>query len=94
MTRLNADQFYMSQSSGLCQAMRLKFDLAEPTTSAHNVVASEFNGERSVPYRLTPALAEFVTGAGISGPFATSQIAVLTILNRKVKSRQKTPRQS
>jgi transformation/transcription domain-associated protein len=70
LTRLNPDQFYISQNTGVCQTIRFKFDLNE---QGQQVTA--FNADRSVPFRLTPNIAEFITSAGINGVYNSIQIA-------------------
>jgi transformation/transcription domain-associated protein len=76
LTRLNPDQFYLSQSNGTCQSIRLKFDLNELNTpvnpSSNSLLAyyqeiTDFNPERSVPFRLSTNISEFVTSAGVNG---------------------------
>lgn len=90
LTRLNPDQFYLSQNTGMCQTMRLKFDLKEqnntPVNSTENSnnqssnlayyqQISDFESSRPVPLRLTPNIVEFITNAGINGIYNTIQIA-------------------
>jgi transformation/transcription domain-associated protein len=80
LTRLNPDQMYVSQNSGVMQAIRLRFDLNEQPSGGSSQKLSqfinEFNVERSVPFRLTPNLTEFVGSAGISGPLNIIMIAL------------------
>jgi transformation/transcription domain-associated protein len=88
LTRLNPDQFYVSQNSGVCQAIRLKFDLCESQNSPQNSsggvqlsqLISGFNADRAVPFRLTPNVTEFITSAGVSGPFNSILVALARCL--------------
>ena len=90
LTRLNPDQFYLSQNTGMCQTMRLKFDLKDQNSNSVNLAANsnsqssnlayykqiiDFDSSRSVPLRLTPNIVEFLTNAGINGVYNTIQIA-------------------
>lgn len=89
LTRLNPDQLYLSQNTGICQTIRLKFDLNEqgavpPSNSQDNQLSSslafyqqitDFNADRSVPFRLTPNVSEFITNAGVNGVYNAIQIA-------------------
>ena len=86
LTRLNPDQFYLSQNTGICQTIRLKFDLNEqsnnaaPSSTPTSTLAlfqqiSSFNTDRPVPFRLTPNISEFITSAGINGLYNSVQIA-------------------
>ena len=68
LTRINPDQFYISQDSGICQNIRLKFDINETT--------GDFNSDRPVFSRLTPNVVEFITNAGLYGVLNTVKIAV------------------
>ncbi len=77
LNRLNPDQFYMSQNSGVCQAIRFKFDLNES-----NGVVNEFNKERPVPFRLTPNLSEFISQYGIFGTFNSVMIGLARCLSQ------------
>lgn len=85
LTRLNPDQFYLSQNSGICQAIRLKFDLNEQTISSGNHVQlnqliNNFNNEKQVAFRLTPNVTEFLTNAGVNGPFNSVLVALARCL--------------
>ena len=84
LTRLNPDQFYMSQSLGICQAIRLKFDLNDLNPANSPVLLSQlingFNVDRPVPFRLTPNVTEFITSAGVNGPLNTIIIALARCL--------------
>lgn len=87
LTRLNPDQLYLSQNTGICQTIRLKFDLNEQTTTiqpssnsqddhlAFYQQITDFNADRSVPFRLTPNVSEFITNAGVNGVYNAIQIA-------------------
>lgn len=87
LTRLNPDQLYLSQNTGICQTIRLKFDLNEQSTtvqpssnSQDNHLAfyqqiTDFSADRSVPFRLTPNVSEFITNAGVNGVYNAIQIA-------------------
>ena len=85
LTRLNPDQFYLSQNSGVCQAIRLKFDLNEQNSVVGssfqlNQLISDFNAERPAPFRLTPNITEFITSAGVHGLFSTIIISLARCL--------------
>ena len=68
LTSLKADQFYISQNTGLCQTIRYKFDLNENMSQ---------NG-KVVPFRLTPNMVEFIQSGGVYGQMS----AVMTALAR------------
>ena len=81
--------FYLSQSNGTCQSIRLKFDLNELNTpvnpSSNSLLAyyqqiTDFNPERSVPYRLSPNISEFVTSAGVNGLMSSIKISLARCL--------------
>jgi len=84
LTRLNPDTLYVSQNSGICQAIRLKFDLNEQNLPGNvaqiNQHMSSFNSERAVPFRLTPNITDFITSAGVNGPFNSVLIALARCL--------------
>jgi transformation/transcription domain-associated protein len=89
LTRINPDQFYLSQNTGTCQSIRLKFDLNESFNSNQTNVSSmlsyyqqitDFNPERPVPFRLSPNVSEFITSAGISGLLSAIKIALARCL--------------
>ena len=67
LTRINPDQLYVAQDSGICQNIRLKFDINETT--------GDFNSDRPVFSRLTPNIVEFITNAGLYGVLNTVKIA-------------------
>ena len=67
LTRINPDQLYIAQDSGICQNIRLKFDINETT--------GDFNSDRPVFSRLTPNIVEFITNAGLYGVLNTVKIA-------------------
>ena len=67
LTRINPDQLYVAQDSGICQNIRLKFDINEMT--------GDFNSDRPVFSRLTPNIVEFITSAGLFGVLNTVKIA-------------------
>jgi transformation/transcription domain-associated protein len=67
LTRINPDQFYVAQDSGICQNIRLKFDI--------NEVNGDFNSDRPVFSRLTPNIVEFITNAGLYGVLSSVKIA-------------------
>jgi transformation/transcription domain-associated protein len=85
LTRLNPDQFYLSQNNGIIQAIRLKFDLNEqinnpnpPSTLCQYI--DDFNTDRIVPFRLTPNISEFIGSAGVNGPMGIIKIALARCL--------------
>jgi len=84
LTRLNPDSLYISQNSGICQAIRLKFDLNEQSSTTNvvpiNQLITNFNSERAVPFRLTPNITELITSAGVNGPFNSVVIALARCL--------------
>lgn len=75
LTRLNPDQFYVSRNSGICQSIRLKFDLNEQLGNIN-----DFNQKGSVPYRLTPSIVDFIQNSGIYGQMSSIQIALARCL--------------
>ena len=84
LTRLNPDQFYLSQSSGICQTIRLKFDVNEnsaPATQSSSILSfyqqiGEFSTDKPVPFRLTPNIVEFITPVGVHGLLSSIKIAM------------------
>jgi transformation/transcription domain-associated protein len=72
LTRINPDQLYIAQDSGICQNIRLKFDI--------NEVTGDFNSDRPVFSRLTPNIVEFITNAGLYGVLNTVKIAAARCL--------------
>ena len=85
LTRLNPDQFYLSQNNGVIQAIRLKFDLNEhannlnPSSTLSQYI-NDFNTDRIVPFRLTPNISEFIGSAGVNGPMGIIKIALARCL--------------
>ncbi|XP_044261128.1 transcription-associated protein 1 [Tribolium madens] len=67
LTRLNPDMMYLHQDSGLMNVAYFKFDVDDGT--------GEFGATRSVPFRLTPNIVEYLSSIGISGPLTASMIA-------------------
>lgn len=67
LTRLNPDMMYLHQESGLINISYFKFDIDD--------VTGEMNAARSVPFRLTPNITEFINNIGIMGPLQASIIA-------------------
>ncbi len=85
LTRLNPDQFYLSQNNGVIQAIRLKFDLNEQTNNPNppsnlSQYINDFNTDRIVPFRLTPNISEFIGSAGVNGPMSIIKIALARCL--------------
>ncbi|KAG7311694.1 hypothetical protein JYU34_002748 [Plutella xylostella] len=81
LTRLNPDMLYVHQDSGLLNVSYFKFDVDDAT--------GELDGNRPVPFRLTPNIAELLTPIGIAGPLTASAIAVARCLvtpNFKIQS--------
>ncbi|XP_047506869.1 transcription-associated protein 1 isoform X1 [Pieris napi] len=81
LTRLNPDMLYVHQDSGLLNVSYFKFDVDDTT--------GELDGNRPVPFRLTPNIAELLTNIGITGPLTASAIAVARCLvtpNFKIQS--------
>ncbi|KAJ0181684.1 hypothetical protein K1T71_002406 [Dendrolimus kikuchii] len=81
LTRLNPDMMYVHQDSGLLNVSYFKFDVDDTT--------GELDGNRPVPFRLTPNISELVTNIGITGPLTASAIAVARCLvtpNFKIQS--------
>ncbi|CAK1549719.1 unnamed protein product [Leptosia nina] len=81
LTRLNPDMLYVHQDSGLLNVSYFKFDIDDTT--------GELDGNRPVPFRLTPNISELLTNIGITGPFTASAIAVARCLvtpNFKIQS--------
>ncbi|XP_065219244.1 transformation/transcription domain-associated protein isoform X2 [Planococcus citri] len=68
LTRLNPDMMFIHQDSGLINVSYFKFDVDDSK--------SELNGNRAVPFRLTPNLSELITEIGICGPLIASMIAI------------------
>ena len=71
-----------------CNFERLKFDLNEQNSMQSSIPdnqstsnlqfyqqIADFNTDRSVPFRLTPNVSEFITNAGVNGVFNAIQIA-------------------
>ncbi|KAL7293008.1 hypothetical protein TKK_0013455 [Trichogramma kaykai] len=67
LTRLNPDMMYIHQDSGLINVAYFKFDVDDTN--------GELDGNRPVPFRLTPNIIEFLTTTGVSGPLTASAIA-------------------
>ncbi|KAL0894581.1 hypothetical protein ABMA27_013148 [Loxostege sticticalis] len=81
LTRLNPDMMYVHQDSGLLNVSYFKFDVDDTT--------GELDGNRPVPFRLTPNISELLTSIGITGPLTASAIAVARCLvtpNFKIQS--------
>ncbi|OWR41911.1 transformation/transcription domain-associated protein isoform 1 [Danaus plexippus plexippus] len=81
LTRLNPDMLYVHHDSGLLNVAYFKFDVDDTT--------GELDGNRPVPFRLTPNISELVTHIGITGPLTASVIAVARCLvtpNFKIQS--------
>ncbi|XP_038211764.1 transcription-associated protein 1 isoform X1 [Zerene cesonia] len=81
LTRLSPDQLYVHQDSGLLNVAYFKFDVDD--------VTGELDGNRPVPFRLTPNISELLTTVGIAGPLTASIIAVARCLvtpNFKIQS--------
>ncbi|XP_041986434.1 transcription-associated protein 1 isoform X2 [Aricia agestis] len=81
LTRLAPDQLYVHRDSGLLNVAYFKFDVDDTT--------GELDGNRPVPFRLTPNIAELVTNIGVTGPLTASMIAVARCLvtpNFKIQS--------
>ncbi|XP_068621131.1 transcription-associated protein 1 isoform X2 [Battus philenor] len=81
LTRLNPDMMYVHQDSGLLNVAYFKFDVDDTT--------GELDGNRPVPFRLTPNISELLTNIGITGPLTASAIAVARCLvtpNFKIQS--------
>ncbi|XP_030041101.2 transcription-associated protein 1 isoform X2 [Manduca sexta] len=81
LTRLNPDMMYVHQDSGLLNVSYYKFDVDDTT--------GELDGNRPVPFRLTPNISELLTHIGITGPLTASAIAVARCLvtpNFKIQS--------
>jgi transformation/transcription domain-associated protein len=72
LTRLNPDQFYILQDTGVIQNIKLKFDINESNY--------EFNSDRPVYSRLTPNIIEFITSAGLHGILNSTKIATARCL--------------
>ncbi|XP_050675423.1 transcription-associated protein 1 [Leptidea sinapis] len=81
LTRLNPDMMYVHQDSGLLNVAYFKFDVEDTT--------GELDGNRPVPFRLTPNISELLTSIGVTGPLTASIIAVARCLvtpNFKIQS--------
>ncbi|XP_073941495.1 transcription-associated protein Nipped-A isoform X1 [Choristoneura fumiferana] len=81
LTRLNPDMMYVHQDSGLLNVSYFKFDVDDAT--------GELDGNRPVPFRLTPNISELLTNIGITGPLTASAISVARCLvtpNFKIQS--------
>ncbi|XP_046961593.1 transcription-associated protein 1 isoform X1 [Vanessa cardui] len=81
LTRLNPDMLYVHHDSGLLNVAYFKFDVDDAT--------GELDGNRPVPFRLTPNISELLTNIGITGPLTASAIAVARCLvtpNFKIQS--------
>ncbi|XP_063838916.1 transcription-associated protein 1 [Ostrinia nubilalis] len=81
LTRLNPDMMYVHQDSGLLNVSYFKFDVDDTT--------GELDGNRPVPFRLTPNISELLTSIGITGPLTASAISVARCLvtpNFKIQS--------
>ncbi len=72
LTRLNPDQVYILQDSGVIQNIKLKFDINESNY--------EFNSDRPVYSRLTPNIVEFITSAGLHGILNSTKISTARCL--------------
>ncbi|KAL4715075.1 hypothetical protein ACJJTC_012122 [Scirpophaga incertulas] len=81
LTRLSPDMLYVHQDSGLLNVAYFKFHVDDAT--------GELDGNRPVPFRLTPNISELLTSIGITGPLTASAIAVARCLvtpNFKIQS--------
>ena len=67
LTRLNPDMLYIHQDSGLANVAYFKFDVDD--------VSGDLDGNRPVPFRLTPCLNEFLSEVGVKGPFTAAMIS-------------------
>lgn len=67
LTRLNPEQMYLHQDSGLINVAYFKFDLDDAN--------GEMSSLRPVPFRLTPNIAEFISDVGVLGPFTACIMA-------------------
>ncbi|XP_068243023.1 transformation/transcription domain-associated protein isoform X3 [Palaemon carinicauda] len=72
LTKLYPDMMYVHQDSGLINVAYFKFNIDD--------AKGELDGNRPVPFRLTPNLAELVTSIGVSGPFTASMVATARCL--------------
>lgn len=63
---------YLHQDSGLVNISYFKFDVDE--------VTGELDGNRYVPFRLTPNIVEYLSNIGINGPLTASAIATARCL--------------
>ncbi|XP_063882780.1 transformation/transcription domain-associated protein-like isoform X6 [Scylla paramamosain] len=72
LTKLYPDMMYVHQDSGLINVAYFKFSIDD--------AKGELDGNRPVPFRLTPNLAELVTSIGVSGPFTASMVATARCL--------------
>lgn len=63
---------YLHQDSGLINVSYFKFDVDE--------VTGELDGNRFVPFRLTPNIVEYLSSIGINGPLTSSAIATARCL--------------
>ncbi|XP_027217728.2 transformation/transcription domain-associated protein isoform X2 [Penaeus vannamei] len=72
LTKLYPDMMYIHQDSGLINVAYFKFNIDD--------AKGELDGNRPVPFRLTPNLAELVTSIGVSGPFTACMVATARCL--------------
>lgn len=76
----------MAQESGLCEDIRLKFDIIEASTVVGTNLLNnlyKFSDETStskVPFRLTPNLTEFMTVIGVNGVMSAVMISMARCL--------------
>jgi len=70
LTRLNPDMMYLHKDSGLINISYYKFDNEDITGEM----------DRSVKFRLTPNLIEFISNIGVKGPMTASGIAAARCL--------------
>lgn len=67
LTRLNPEQMYVHQDSGLINVSYYKFDLDDSN--------GEMSSLKTVPFRLTPNITEFISNIGVLGPYTACMMA-------------------
>ncbi|KAL7021314.1 hypothetical protein ACKWTF_011837 [Chironomus riparius] len=67
LTRLNPEQMYVHQDSGLINVSYYKFDLDDSN--------GEMSSLKPVPFRLTPNITEFISNVGVLGPYTACMMA-------------------
>lgn len=72
LTRLYPEMLFLHQDSGLINVAYFKFNMDD--------TKGELDGNRPVPFRLTPNLAELCTSIGVTGPLTAAMMVTARCL--------------